>query len=239
MSVMDEDRKGGRTRRGKSDSARKQPILAEAPRENLSSHAERLIREALMSGKFPPGEKLNIGHLAEMLGTSATPVREALFRLAAEHSVEMRPAHSARVPLMTRERYTELFVLRNTMEGLACELATKQITDGELDDLRRIFKRISQALQARDPDRFLTHSREFRFALYKAARMPILFRMIESLWVQSGPTFKLSLTDNEELRRTYAEALAALGDRDEKRVRSAIAKAIDLGTLRLRSSLDD
>src|SRR5687767_9318198 len=80
--------------------------------ETLSTHVERGIREALMSGRFQPGERLNISALASALGTSATPVREALSHLAAEGAVELVPGRSVRVPLFSRERFEELKLIR-------------------------------------------------------------------------------------------------------------------------------
>src|SRR5687767_14976592 len=88
------------------------PLFPQPVRENLSSHVERGIWRAFKAGRFQPGERLNISALASALGTSATPVREALSHLAAEGAVELVPGRSVRVPLFSRERFEELKLIR-------------------------------------------------------------------------------------------------------------------------------
>jgi GntR family colanic acid and biofilm gene transcriptional regulator len=218
------------------DDAPSAAILAHPLRENLSTHVERGIREALMSGRFQPGERLNIRALAAMLGTSATPVREALSRLAADGAVETARGQSVRVPLFDRERFEELKLIRMAVEGLAAEHAARLITEPEIDALDALLTQYIAAAHANRADRSLSFSKQFRFGIYVAARMPALMRIIESLWVRSAPSFRFmyqQTTVDPELEESYGDAVAALRDRDSMRTRLAIERAIAIGTERL------
>jgi GntR family transcriptional regulator, colanic acid and biofilm gene transcriptional regulator len=212
----------------------------EPARENLSSQVERSIRDALMSARFHPGEHLNIRALAEMLGTSATPIREALFRLTAEHAIEMHPGHSAKVPVIDADQYAELCLIRKAIEGFAAEMAATRITAGELTQLGTVLKRFNTACDNSQFDQTLSFSREFRFGVYRAAKMPILMTIIEGLWLRSGPTFRiLSLVNDPELGITYQHALNALAKRDGSGARRAVEDAISLGSGRLMKYLEE
>ena len=214
-------------------------IFAHARRENLSTHVERGIREALMSGHFQPGERLNIRALAAMLGTSATPVREALSRLAADGAVEMAPGQSVRVPLFDRERFEELKLIRMATEGLAAAQAVGRITEAELVELDRLRGRYVEAARANRSDRSLGFSKQFRFGIYEAARMPALLRVIESLWIRCAPSFRFmyrTAAVDPDLEAAYADVMAALRHKDPEGARRAIERAIAIGTDRLNEA---
>ena len=77
-------------------------------RENLTSRVYEGIKEALIKGHFRPGEKIGIRKIASEMGTSPTPVREALLQLVSSHALEMKPAHSVTVPVLTKDIYLEI-----------------------------------------------------------------------------------------------------------------------------------
>jgi GntR family colanic acid and biofilm gene transcriptional regulator len=214
-------------------------FAAELPRTTLSAQVERGIREALMAGRFQPGERLNIRALAAMLGTSATPVREALSRLAADGAIEMVPNQSVRVPLFNRERFEELKLIRMAVEGLAAEQAATRMTIAEIEAAEQLLARYIAAAHANRGDRSLSFSKQFRFAIYDAARMPTLLRVIEGLWTQSAPSFRFMYPDSPvdlELEAVYAEAVSGLKRRDQTLARRSIERAIAIGTDRLQAN---
>jgi GntR family transcriptional regulator, colanic acid and biofilm gene transcriptional regulator len=214
-------------------------LLTQLPRETLSTHVERGIREALMAGRFLPGERLNIRALATMLGTSATPVREALSRLAAEGAIEMVPNQSVRIPLFSQERFEELKLIRMATEGLAAEQASRLITEPEIAALEQLLTQYIAAAHANRTDRSLGFSKQFRFGIYTAARMPTLLRVIEGLWARSAPSFRFMYPTSAidlELEEAYADAVSALKHRDPTLARRSIERAIAIGTDRLKAS---
>ncbi len=223
------------------DDAEPAAIFQQPQRENLSTHVERGIREALMTGRFRPGERLNIRSLAAMLGTSATPVREALSRLAADGAVELVPGQSVRVPLFSHERFEELKLIRMSVEGLAAEQAAAFISAAEIANLEKLLTQYVTAAHANRSDRSLSFSKQFRFGIYAAARMPSLLRIIEGLWARSAPSFRFmyrTTAVDPELEEAYADTLAALRDRDPVRARRGIERAIAIGTERLSAEPD-
>ncbi|WP_421997790.1 GntR family transcriptional regulator [Reyranella sp.] len=153
------------------------------------------LRDALTAGRFTPGQKLSFRFVAGEVGVSLTPVREAIRLLVAEGAFEMQPNRSVRVPLMTRDKVLELRDIRLAVEGLAVEKAAKRATREQVARLRRIA---SELLEARNRGDFAADRqkiREFHFALYAIAGLPTLQRVIEGLWLQTGPYLNLLYPD--------------------------------------------
>src|SRR5260370_25901006 len=91
------------------------------PKGGLTGHVERTLKQALMEGSLKPGERLVARDLAERLGTSQTPVREALLKLVASGALEVTPAQSFQVAAPSVERYREITDIRRVVEALAVE----------------------------------------------------------------------------------------------------------------------
>jgi DNA-binding GntR family transcriptional regulator len=153
------------------------------------------LRSALMKGRFLPGQKLTIRGLAEEFGVSLTPVREALHYLAAEGVLETESNRSARVPLMTGERIRELRDIRMTNEGLAAARAAERISPEEVTRLRGVAAEIAEARRRGEIEVDIVKLTEFQFGVYRASRMPRLIRIIENLWLQTGPYLRLLYPD--------------------------------------------
>src|SRR3979490_191437 len=107
---------------------RSQLGLARIERETVQDRVYSVLRDQLMRGGFEPGQKLKIAELAEALGTSAMPVREALNRLAAERAIESMPNRSVRVPALSRECLQDLMEARFAVEGHAVARAASNMT---------------------------------------------------------------------------------------------------------------
>ena len=162
---------------------------------SLRSQVYDWLREALTTGRFTPGQKLSFRFIAGTLGVSLTPVREAIRRLVAEGAFEMRPSRSIRVPLMTRDRILELRDIRLAVEGLAAEKAAAVATREQAAQLRRIANELLAARSRGDTAADRAKIREFHFALYAIAGQPTLLRVIEGLWLQTGPYMNLLYPD--------------------------------------------
>lgn len=153
------------------------------------------LREALTMGRFAPGQKVTFRYVAGVLGVSLTPVREALRRLVAEGAFEMNPNRSVRVPLMTRDKVLELRDIRMELEGLASAKAALAASRGQIADIRRAAREILAARTRGDSATDRQKVREFHFAVYAAAAQPTLLRLIEGLWLQTGPYMNLLYPD--------------------------------------------
>jgi DNA-binding GntR family transcriptional regulator len=118
------------------------PLLLERPpsREESSLHGEILgrLRDYLVEGNIPDGNRIPERQLCEMLGISRTPLREALKVLASEGLVDLLPNRGARVRPLSEQDLGELFDIMGGLEGLAGRLACENITDEEIAEIERL-----------------------------------------------------------------------------------------------------
>jgi DNA-binding GntR family transcriptional regulator len=215
------------------------PSASTAEDTSLRQQVYESLREALTAGRFVPGQKLTFRFVASALGVSLTPVREALRRLVAEGAFEMQPNRSVRVPLMTRAKILELRDIRMAVEGLAAEKAAARASKHEVGRLRQIALEIATARSAGDSGTDRLKVREFHFALYGAADQPTLLRVIEGLWLQTGPYMNLLYPEFVSLPRgpeTRARIIRAVQSHDalaarreiENDIRHALSYVADL-----------
>ncbi len=193
---------------------------------------ERVYRElarAIMSGHYTPGEVLTIRSLANSLGTSVMPVREALQRLHSDGAVALSPNRSIRIPVMTKRAFQELLDLRLLLEGMAAAAAVQAITESEIDLAEATIQ--VDANEARDWTlrHLLQVNYEFHFSIYRAARSAHLLPIIESLWLKMGPMYSSleRIWDTIRDKRTdvqgrHVEIIAGLRARDSERTRKAV-----------------
>lgn len=209
--------------------------------DNLQDQLYQQLRDALLAGRFRPGERLKIRDLAAAWGTSPMPVRAALQRLVAEGALESEPQRSVRVPAMTRERFQQLFEVRLSLEGLAVELAASRIGAAEMEQLHGCILRMETALEQRDVQAYLADNSQFHLCLYRACANPILLRMIESLWLQVGPFFNRLFTEADlslRLNDFHEQAFKALQAGDGKAARAAMEQDMSFFGQFLLSLLD-
>lgn len=197
------------------------------------------LREALTTGRFLPGQKVTFRFIAGALDVSLTPVREALRRLVAEGAFEMQHNRSVRVPLMTRAKVLELRDIRIAVEGLAAGKAALLADRKQIAALRRIAREIAAARSRSDNVTDRAKVRAFHFALYEIAGEPTLLRVIEGLWLQTGPYMNLLYPDFISSPRgpaTRARIIQALEAHDtvaarreiENDIRRALSYVADL-----------
>lgn len=151
------------------------------------------IRRGLMVGAFAPGQVMSLRKLASRFGTSAMPIRESLTRLVVINALEDTSNGSVRVPRLTPKRLNELFAVRELVEGMAAELACRNSTPALIKALDETNRELLDAIAKRDLLGCLSSNQRFHFILYGAADSEVLMPLIESLWLQFGPTMYLSL----------------------------------------------
>lgn len=155
------------------------------------------LRHGLMVGAFVPGQVLSLRKLAGYFGTSAMPIREALSDLVAAHVLEALPSRTARVPRLSRARLSEVTEVRVAIEGLATKMTAARATPKLVADLEAVNSKLMDAIAAREVVKCLALNQQFHFELYEAAGSEILMPLIESLWLQCGPTMYFSLLSPE------------------------------------------
>lgn len=146
-----------------------------------------------MVGAFVPGQLMSLRKLASSFGTSPMPIREALTRLVVINALEDTASGSVRVPHLTPKKLNELFALRELIEGLAAEMACRNVTPALIAQLTSINQELLDAIAKRHLIGCLSSNQRFHFTLYEAAGTEVFMPLIESLWLQFGPTMYLSL----------------------------------------------
>lgn len=196
---------------------------------SLSVRVYVSIRDSLIAGRFKPGQRLLIRELAETLGTSITPVREACLRLVSERGLELRSGRFVVVPELTRGRYLEIRTIRVNLEGLAAELAAKNVTPKDMTRLEQIQRTLEAAAKAADKRAVVEVNRQFHFVVYGMAKMDMLFSQIESLWVAMGPIMNV-LYDEAAFAfgtgKQHTSLLKALKAGDGAAARNAVERDI-------------
>jgi len=186
------------------------------------------LRWRLITGKIVPGLGLSTRGLAQELGVSPMPVREALGRLAAEGAVEIRQKRRIQVPPMTAQRFDDLLRCRLLLEPEAARQALPHIDAEALRRLRAMDDRLDKCLHNGDVTGYMEANFQFHFTLYRAQPGAILTRLIEALWLQFGPFMRVvygrfgthNLQDQHEL------ALAAIAEQDAEGLAKAISADI-------------
>lgn len=159
-------------------------------RESLNGQAYARLCRDLKAGRFAPGEKLKLRDLAAEMGISPTPAREALARLISEQALEQVGHHSVRVPVMDEERLREVRDLRMNLEGEAAARAAQFASADDVAALEAIHAHMAALREAGDSTAARFESERFHMGVYRLARMPVLLRMVEGLWLQCGPLMK-------------------------------------------------
>lgn len=201
--------------------------MVDLPGIQTTSLAQQIylrLRQQLMSTLLRPGDRLRIRDLAQELGTSETPVREALLQLVKDGALEMKPGYYIRVRRVTLKEYLEIRELRRLLEPYAAAAALPYIDDTFVDQLAKTHDALIAAEQAKDYPAALQANYDFHFSVYRRSEMPHLIEMLERLWIQVGPLLTYLYPHGHPTydgEHQHIHVLAALRARDEAALRAA------------------
>ncbi|ANH07636.1 MULTISPECIES: GntR family transcriptional regulator [Shinella] len=196
---------------------------------SLSARIYTKVREGLIVGNFAPGDRLLMQDLAEQLGTSVTPVREACLRLVSEQALELRSGRFVTVPDLSRARYIQIKLIRMALEGLAAEHAADHVTAADLAQLEAFHAAFVKNEKAGNLEAARSSNRAFHFGVYRLSRMPMLVGQIESMWVSMGPILNVyyrEIPHNYTGAEEHVHLIEALRAGDKKKARQAIENDI-------------
>ena len=219
--------------------------LAQIPRyRTLADEAYEQLRLALMSGQLKPGQPITVRGLADAMGISLTPAREAMGRLAAEGVLAEGPNRTVSVPRLNPHDYDELMRIRLALEPMAAAEAARNLTDEDLAELRALQDEHREAHASGDYQRVLRCNELFHFTLYRKAGMPALVQILEGLWLRIGPTLSLlheSAFTGSAWRGdiNHRAVLAGLTRRDPVRVEKAVRSDLEGGRVALLAAMRD
>lgn len=193
--------------------------------ENLGVRIYRSFREALLSGTLAVGDLLNTRPLAAELGVSTMPVREAMSRLVSDGGLEPLANRAFRVPEISTAQFRELYLMRSRLESLAAEHAAARANSDDLSEINETFDEMVRCEES-GLLTYLAAHRTFHFRIYQAASMPLLFNVIETLWLRMGPILSAGgagLVSFDEETDAHRDLLASLHRGDP----GGAARAID------------
>jgi DNA-binding GntR family transcriptional regulator len=185
--------------------------------------AYRYIRGAIQGGQFKPGERLREIDLARQIGLSRTPIREALGRLETKGLVAHDPARGVVVAELDYSMVTELYYMREVLEGTAARLAAQHASDVEISILNDLCQQYEALLS--DPAALAVSNRRFHETLYRCSHNRYLLNMVtvlhDALSLLGGTTLDNSERATETLREHRA-VVAAIGSRDADAAEQAL-----------------
>lgn len=198
--------------------------------ENMGDKVYSVLSKALISGNLKPNDRLKIRELANDLGTSVTPVRDAILRLVQDGALLMRSARDIRVAEIDLREYLEIRDIRLELEGMSAARAANIAT---LDDIKRIEQLISlneQAIVDGNMQEASSLNQTFHFEYCKIANMPILYGILERLWLKMGPLIAQCYEEGgRQMIDGHYELLKAMQNKDSNAAKIAIQTDILTG----------
>jgi DNA-binding GntR family transcriptional regulator len=187
------------------------------------------LRQWITVGRFLPGERLKIRTVAAAMGVGQMPVRAALQRLAAEGALVNVPNAGVAVPRLSLPEFDDLLQMRMLLEGEAAERGAARLDAAGRKLLGALCQRMARSLARGDANGYLDANEDFHVLLYRAAGSPLLFGLIDTLWLKAGPISN-QLFDTPDapavLNVAHEDLVKALGRNDSAGVRRAVEKDI-------------
>jgi len=147
--------------------------------EAASQRVASYLRDAILSGDIGPGERIRQEEVAERLGASRLPVREALRILAAEGLADYQTNRGSRVPKLGMHEVVVLYQMRERLEPLALIESIPNLTQDQLDELAAIQDRIERVTDVRE---FVLLDREFHLLTYAGCAISQLHASVVRMW---------------------------------------------------------
>jgi DNA-binding GntR family transcriptional regulator len=215
--------------------------LPKLQRATLNDEVYAELKRAIMAGAIEPGRSMTIRSLAASFGVSLMPVREALGRLVAERVLDLLPNRSVALPVLDRARFHEVTRIRVALEGLAVREGVKNIGQGDLARMIAWNEEMEIPEIARSA-KALDLNREIHHTLYRAAGMPTLYAIIETLWLQIGPLLTIhmrSIVDHQPdtVQKHHRDAFAAISAGDPDAAAAAIVADIEAAAVTIAATL--
>lgn len=186
------------------------------------------IRENILFGEYKPGRAITLQGIADSLQVSLTPIRESVRRLVAERALEVHDNRRISVPAMTAARLEELYLVRLSLETELAFRAVAHVTKSKIIELEQIDADLDRAIEDGDVYNYLRCNYRFHRELYQMKSSEILFPIVETLWLQLGPSLRVvcGRYGTSGLSDQHKSALDALRSGDGDGVRKAIERDI-------------
>ena len=196
----------------------------------------RGLRVQVMHGELTPGQALTLRGIAREYGVSMTPAREALRRLTAEGALTLSASGRVTTPELNNDRIEELAQIRALLEPELGSRALRRAHLALIDRMEVINEANARAIHLQNPVDYIRTNLEFHRTLYLRAQSPAMLGLLETVWLQLGPTMRALYT---RLRRTTAPPhhrliIEALRAGDDAALRLALRTDVTQGLRHLQ-----
>ena len=198
-------------------------------RASFRVQARRVLRTKIITGELEAGKLYSVGEFAELLGVSATPVREALGDLEQLGLIEVIRNRGFRVPQLTEHDLDEIFQVRAMLEITALDEVVVRLSDADLAACRKLVQRCLHSADARDLAGFLEADRDFHLTLLGALGNERLVEVVDRLRDQTRLYGLIGLAPERLVASAieHAALLEAIAERDAPKARIQLKRHLE------------
>jgi DNA-binding GntR family transcriptional regulator len=205
-------------------------LAGEAFDVSLGDSIYRRLSDSLVQGVLTPEERLKIRDIAARMGTSVTPVRDAVLRLVQERALYLRSPRDIRVRSVGTEEYMEIRGIRIELEGQAAAAAAERATESDIRRLDRLVRENARALRAADRALATELNQKFHFEIIRIADRRVTADILRRLWLSLGPWLtKNYAMGSPTMIEFHVAAVDAIRMRDAVAARAALRNDILIG----------
>ena len=208
--------------------------------KSLTSLIFERIREDILNGRYIPGDKLVEIKLADELGVSRTPVREALKQLELDGLVDNIPNRGVVVKGITTEDIDDILMIRLCIEGLVGQWAAERINDSEIKELQEIFDLMEFYTSKKDVEKIIELKTKFHENLNKATKSRYLEGVLKDfqLFIRQSRNNSLKAEGRIEFAlEEHREILKALKEHDPENSKKALTKHISASNYNIKHQM--
>ena len=173
-------------------------------RSNGTPSLRDQIEEAIVSGTYRPGDRLEEQSLAEQYGVSRTPVREALRQLQEAGLVDIKPRRGAAVTIVGPSELIHMFEVMGGLEAMAGRLASRRLDEASRNELLDSHEACRAAVN-QGSDAYYYENERFHMAIYKASGNPFLEEQARALHRRLKPYRRIQLRSLNRIEQSFAE----------------------------------
>ncbi len=214
----------------RNDIGKNAAVMAKLARDTLNQRVYTRLRGMIMNGELTVGTQIEERVLADEMGVSRTPLREAIGQLSNEGIIEYRPYRGNFVRTFTVKQVNDLYEVRKALESLAIRLAIRKISQEHIEEIRTILDDVQAALEHDDIEGFSEADRRFHNAIIAITGNETLQEALDRLSAQIQIVRNIANRNPEVVRRTSIERpriLAALEARDADEAAALMEAHID------------
>ncbi|MEW9121993.1 MAG: GntR family transcriptional regulator [Thermotaleaceae bacterium] len=213
----------------------------QAGRVSLTSKIFNILRDDILNDKYEEGEKLVEAKLAEELGVSRTPVREALKQLELDGIVENIPNRGVIVKGISKQDIQDIFAIRTAIEGIAAAWAVERITEEEIKALKETYELMEFYAFKKDLEKVAEFNSRFHETIYRATKSRYLEQVLRDFQYYMKKIRRKSLQVEgrmDEALKEHKEILEAFIARDGKKAQETLSAHVNNAKTNVERLLD-